>query len=303
MSYETIQIEREREGDGTVLTITLNRPEVRNAIDRRMIHEIASELGDAALDPEVRVIIFTGAGNKSFAAGADIAELKDRGVLEALERINAGLFKRIEEHPVPTIAAICGYALGGGCELAMACDIRIAGESAKLGQPEVGLGIIPGAGAIQRMPRLIGLGRAKELILTGRIVDAKEAEQIGLVNRVVPDAEVLLDAKATARKIAEQGPLAIKVAKAALNASAGGSSASDALDALGQAILFESSDKHQRMAAFLERRRSHPPPKGSGQASEARRPRSGQSEDEAEEHPSEGTADQIRHAREGGEKP
>jgi enoyl-CoA hydratase len=258
MTHQTILLERERAGDGVVLTITLNRPDVRNAIDKRMIQDLAAALGEAALDPEVRAIVFTGAGDKSFAAGADIEELKARGVDEALERINAALFKRIEEHPVPTIAAIRGYALGGGCELAMACDVRIAGESAKLGQPEVGLGIIPGAGAIQRMPRLIGLGRAKELILTGRVVDAKEAERIGLVNRVVADADVLLEAKAIAKKIAEQGPLAVKVAKAALNAAAGGSSPFDALDALGQAILFESPDKHQRMSAFLGRRRTHP---------------------------------------------
>jgi enoyl-CoA hydratase len=248
-------VDREAQPDrGAVATITLNRPEVRNAINRQMIGDLGTALDELLADPELRVIVFRGAGGRAFASGADIAELKERGVAEALQRINAAMFRRIEELPVPTIAAIQGYALGGGCELAMACDIRIAAGSAKLGQPEVGLGIIPGAGAIQRLPRLVGFGRAKEMIFTGRILDAAEAERIGLVNTVVPDEMVLEEASRVARKIAEQGALAVRIAKAAINAAAGTSIPYDAVDALGQAVLFDSPEKHQRMAAFLSRR-------------------------------------------------
>lgn len=255
MSYETLRLERETLADGGLIaTVILHRPDVRNAINRQMIQDLGGALDELSADPALRAIVMTGAGGKAFASGADIAELKERGVIEALQRINAALFRRVEEVAVPTIAAISGYALGGGCELAMACDIRVAGVSAKLGQPEVALGIIPGAGAIQRLPRLVGFGRAKELIFTGRILDAAEAERIGLVNHVVDDARVLDTARDIARKIAEQGALAVRVAKAAINANAGTSIPYDAVDALGQAILFESADKHTRMGAFLDKR-------------------------------------------------
>lgn len=256
MSFETILVARERlsDGRGEIATITLNRPAVRNAINLQMIQDLGRALDVLEPVPDLRAIVFAGAGGKAFAAGADIAELKERGVGEALQRINAALFRRVEELAIPSIAAIQGFALGGGSELAMACDIRIAGRGAKLGQPEVGLGIIPGAGAIQRLPRLVGFGRAKELIMTGRIVDAAEAERIGLVNRVVEDAEVIEAAMETARKIAEQGPLAVRIAKAAINVAAGTSLPYDAVDALGQAVLFESEDKRRRMTAFLNKR-------------------------------------------------
>jgi enoyl-CoA hydratase len=254
MSYQTVRVERETLADGGLIaTLVLHRPEVRNAINRQMILDLGAALDALSAEPELRVLILTGSP-KAFASGADIAELKERGVAEALQRINAALFRRVEEVSVPIIAAIQGYALGGGCELAMACDVRIAGTSAKLGQPEVALGIIPGAGAIQRLPRLVGFGRAKELIFTGRIVDAAEAERIGLVNQVVADELVVETARQMARTIAGQGALAIRVAKAAINANAGTSIPYDAVDALGQAILFESPDKHARMAAFLEKR-------------------------------------------------
>lgn len=256
MSASTILVSHDTTSDGgAIATITLNRPEVRNAINRAMIEDLGRALDSLVLEPSLRAIVFTGAGGKAFAAGADISELKSRGVPEALERINAALFRRVEEIQVPTIAAIDGFALGGGCELAMACDIRVAGKSSKLGQPEVALGIIPGAGAIQRLPRLVGFGRAKELIFTGRIIDADEAERIGLVNRVVEDGKALEEATAMAHRIADQGPLAVKIAKAALNANAGTSIPYDAVDALGQAVLFESGEKHRRMAAFLDKKK------------------------------------------------
>ncbi|MFO0722568.1 MAG: enoyl-CoA hydratase-related protein [Myxococcota bacterium] len=254
MQPSTILLSEERTEGGLIATITLNRPEVRNAINRAMIDDLGRALDQLVAEPALRAIVFTGAGGKAFAAGADISELKTRGVAEALQRINAALFRRVEEIAVPTIAAIDGFALGGGCELAMACDIRIAGRSSKLGQPEVALGIIPGAGAIQRLPRLVGFGRAKELIFTGRILDAAEAERIGLINKVVDDGKALEEAMAMAGKIAEQGALAVKIAKAALNANAGTSIPYDAVDALGQAVLFESGEKHERMAAFLDKK-------------------------------------------------
>ena len=220
-----------------------------------MIRDLGSVLDELAEDESVRALVITGSGGKAFAAGADIAELKERDHQDALRRINAGLFRRIEEQPVPAIAAIRGFALGGGCELAMACDIRVASDDAKMGQPEVSLGILPGAGAIQRLPKLVGMGRAKELIFTGRIIDAMEAERIGLVNRVVPSDRVLETAMQIAKEIAKQGPLAVRISKLAINASGRPNPVFETLDTLGQAVCFDSEDKHQRMQAFLQRKK------------------------------------------------
>lgn len=247
-------LSREPVEGGTIARVTLNRPEVRNAIDLRMVQDLGEVFDELATDETVRVIVMTGAGEKAFASGADIAQLKERTVADALKRINSAIFRRIEEQPIPVIAAIRGFCLGGGCELAMACDLRIAGESARLGQPEVSLGILAGAGAVQRLPKLVGLGRAKELIFTGRIIDAREAERIGLVNHVVPDAEVLAESMRIGAQIAAQGALAVKISKLALNASARSNAAFDTLDALGQAVLFETEEKHRRMKDFLDRR-------------------------------------------------
>ena len=254
MSYATILLERVEVEGGVVAKVTLNRPEVRNAINLEMIQDLGRVIDEVNADPEVRALVLTGAGGKAFAAGADIAQLKERGMQDALQRINAALFRRLEEQPLPAIAAVRGYALGGGCELAMACDLRIAGESAKFGQPEVGLGIIAGAGAIQRLPKLVGMGRAKELLFTGRIIDAAEADRIGLVNRVVPDDQVEAAAMETAAQIARQGALAVRMSKLAVNASARAHPAFEAIDVLGQAVLFESEDKHARMQAFLDKK-------------------------------------------------
>jgi enoyl-CoA hydratase len=254
MNEAAVLLDIEAIENGSIALITLNRPEVRNAIDLRVVQELGAVLDKIALDESIRAIIVTGAGEKAFASGADIAQLKERNAADALRRINSAIFRRLEEQPLPVIAAIKGWCLGGGCELAMACDIRIAGESAKLGQPEVSLGILAGAGAVQRLPRLVGLGRAKELIFSGRVIDAREAERIGLVNRVVPDADVVKEARALALSIAAQGSLAVRISKLALNASARSNPAFDTLDALGQAVLFETDEKHARMQAFLEKR-------------------------------------------------
>lgn len=241
--------------DRGIATCTFNRPEVRNALSRQMVDDIRTAIEHLATRDDVRAVVFAGAGDKAFLGGADIAELRERNKYDILQRINNSLLREIEQFPLPTVAAIRGYALGGGCEMAMACDLRVAGEGAKLGQPEVGLGIIPGAGATYRLPRLVGLGRAKELIFTGRIIGAAEALAIGLVNRVVPDEQVLEAAHGLAGEIARNSLLAVRFAKVALNAAPESSiDTGMALEVAAQAVLFEDEDKRARMTAFLERK-------------------------------------------------
>lgn len=245
------------ERQGRIALITLNAPEKRNAIDFEMVQSLHANLDELASDDDLAAVVITGAGEKAFAAGADIAQLRERKSPDALRAINSGLFKRVEDFPVPVIAAIRGYALGGGCELAIACDLRVAGESAKLGQPEVSLGIIPAAGGTYRLPRLVGLGVARELVYTGKIIDAQEALRIGLVNHVVADAAVVDRALELANQIANNGGQAIRMAKAAMNALARPAEGiASSLESIAQAMLFDSEDKHRRMDAFLEKRSS-----------------------------------------------
>lgn len=252
-TYETLLVEQ---GDDGIALVTLNRPEVRNALNRAMVDDLRRALGDLEARDDVRALLITGAGGKAFLSGADIAELRDRKSGDALARINASLFREIEAFPAPTIAAIRGYALGGGCELAMACDLRVAGESAKLGQPEVALGIIPAAGGTYRMPKLVGLGKARELIFTGRILEAAEAERIGLVNRVVPDDDVIDVARELAAEIAKNSALAVRLAKVSLNAASDmPTDVAIRLESSAQAVLFEDEEKYRRMTAFLEKRK------------------------------------------------
>ncbi len=235
--------------------LRINRPEVRNALDSETVQAMTSALADLIADPEVGVIILTGGGEKVFVSGADINAIRERGRDDGLAAINQTLFALLDRCPKVTIAAVNGLALGGGCELACACDLRVAADHAKFGQPEVALGIIPGAGATQRLPRLIGLGRAKELILTGDPIDAQTALQWGLVSRVVPAGEVLDAARAMAARILARGPLAIRLAKAAVNASARVDLESGLLvETLAQAICFQSEDKQEGTTAFLEKR-------------------------------------------------
>lgn len=252
MSVSPVLLERR----DAIALVTLNAPERRNAIDQAMVDGLHGVLDELTGDATIAAIVLTGAGDKAFAAGADIAQLHDRKAPQALAAINAGVFKRLEDFPLPSIAAIRGFALGGGCELAMACDLRVAGRGAKLGQPEVKLGIIPAAGGTYRLPRLVGLGRARELIYTGRTIDAAEALLIGLVNHVVADDEVLQTALELAGEIAGNGRLAVRMAKAALNALARpNEAAAVAFESTAQALLFDSDDKHARMRAFLERKK------------------------------------------------
>ncbi len=198
------------ERDGAVATVTITRPKVLNALNIATVAALHDTIRELAEDGAVRVIILTGSGEKAFIAGADISELAPLTPVEAeaLARRGQGLCHTIEQMGKPVIAAINGYALGGGCELAMACTIRIAADTAKLGQPEIKLGLLPGYGGTQRLARLVGRGRALELMLTGDPIDAAEAHRIGLVNRIVPAAELLNEAKSLAATIAARAPIA-----------------------------------------------------------------------------------------------
>jgi enoyl-CoA hydratase/carnithine racemase len=232
------------------LIVTLNRPEKRNAIDAQLVDELHAMC--ARLEREPRLLLLTG-GEGVFAGGADIAQLRERGRLDALAAINVGLFERIRRLPLPTVAAIDGPALGGGAELAYACDLRICTTRAFFGQPEVRLGILAGAGSCYRLPALVGEGMAKEMLFTGRRVQAPEAFAIRLVNRVVDDpSELLPAAHAMLDEIARGSTLALRLTKLAVDAPA---AAHPQLDLASQAILFEDDEKRERMTAFLEHRR------------------------------------------------
>lgn len=241
----------------SIATLTIDRPDVRNALDLETVHECHRALEALAVDNDAGVLIITGGGETAFVSGADINDIRARGRDEGLAAINSSLFAAIDRFPRPTIAAINGYALGGGCELALACDIRIASDTARFGQPELGLGIIPGAGATQRLPRIIGMGRAKHLILTGDIIDAKQALDIGLVSAVTPPGQLQIRAREMAKKILRQGPLAARLAKIALNASARVDMDSGLLiETLAQALCYSSDDKIEGTTAFLEKRKA-----------------------------------------------
>ncbi len=246
--------------EGGIAVIAFNRADKRNAMGLAMVGEVYAALNALAARDDVRVLIFTGArdpasGKMFFVAGADIAEMRERTSEDALRRINGGLFRAIEQFHAPTIAAIEGYALGGGCELAMACDLRVAGASARFGQPEVGLGILPGAGATYRLPRLVGIGRARELIFTGKLIDAAEAYRIGLVNRVVDDGAALDAAFVLAGEIAANAALAVRMAKTAVNLGYENSTdGAMALESTMQAVLLGGPARRARMTAFLEKK-------------------------------------------------
>jgi enoyl-CoA hydratase len=240
----------------SIATLVIDRPDVKNALDLETVNSIRESLRKLEADASVGVLIITGSGETAFVSGADINDIRARGRDEGLAAINSSLFAEIERFPRPTIAAVNGYALGGGCELALACDIRIASDMAKFGQPELGLGIIPGAGATQRLPRIVGMGRAKHLILTGEIIDAKQALEIGLVSAVTPPGQLQIRARELAKRILRQGPLAARLAKMALNASSRVDMDSGLLiETLAQALCYSSEDKLEGTTAFLEKRK------------------------------------------------
>lgn len=244
--------------DGRVAQISLNRPKALNALNSKTLKELKGVLDNISEDPEVRVVIITGSGEKAFVAGADISEMRDKNPIEArsFARLGQKVFSAIENMPQVVIAAVNGFALGGGCELALACDLRIVSTKAKFGQPEVTLGIIPGFAGTQRLPRLIGKGLAKELIFTGDMIDAEEAYRIGLVNKVFEPEELLTKAWEMALKIAGKGSIAISLAKSAIN---NGLNMDDEsaynYEAEVFGLCFATQDQKEGMSAFLEKRK------------------------------------------------
>lgn len=239
--------------------LTINRPNVLNALNRETMTELKDLVEKIAADPEVAVVIVTGSGEKSFVAGADISEMREMTPLAGREwgKYSQAVFNAIENLPQPVIAAVNGYALGGGCELAMCCDFRIASEKAKFGQPEVLLGVIPGFAGTQRLPRLIGKGRAKELLFTGDQIDAAEAYRLGLVNKVVAPDQLLPAALEQARKIMSRGPVAVKLCKAAVNEGLDMDIESgQAYEAEAFGLCFATADQKEGMSAFIEKRKA-----------------------------------------------
>jgi len=231
------------------VVLTLSRPERRNVIDEQMVTELHEACSLLEATPKVALIIGDGG---TFAAGADIAELRERGLTHALRGINSGIFHRIRQLPMPTIALLDGYALGGGAELAYACDFRIGTTRIKIGNPEPGLGILAAAGASWRLAELVGEPLAKEILLAGRVLDADEARAIHLLNEVVEPDALLTAGHSWADRINRQAPLAIRLSKSVFHAPR---DAHPLIDDLAQAILFETQDKHDRMTTFLNRKK------------------------------------------------
>ncbi|SFR18353.1 enoyl-CoA hydratase-related protein [Desulfoscipio geothermicus] len=254
MGWNNLLLEKE----AGIAVLTINRPKVLNALNAETLQELDAAMDQLGNDDEVRVIILTGAGEKAFVAGADIAFMQTLKPLEAknFARLGQKVFSKIENLPKPVIAAINGFALGGGCELSMACDIRIASENAKLGQPEVNLGLIAGFGGTQRLTRLVNPGLAKEILFTADMYDAEAAHRIGLVNHVVPAGELMNFCKNMAKRIAARGPVAVQLSKQAVN---------DGLemdlekafvheaDLFG--LVFATEDREEGIAAFLGKKK------------------------------------------------
>lgn len=238
-----------------IAVVTVNRPEVRNALNYGVLDGIEAALDAFELREDVGAVVFTGTGEKAFVAGADITQLVGYTLRDGLRARMQRLYDRIQDLELPTIAAVNGVALGGGNELAMSCDIRIAAANARFGLPETNLGILPGAGGTQRLSRLVGLGRAQEMILTGRIIDAEEALRIGLVTSVVPAEELMDSARATARTILAKGPLAVRLAKLVVrNGAETDQRTGLLLERLAQSLLYAADEKAEGVSAFLEKR-------------------------------------------------
>lgn len=251
--YQNILIEK----SNAFGLIKINRPAVRNALDSQTYEEITAALTAFETDPTISVVILTGEGDKAFASGADISQLQKRNFLDALEPGLQGVCRRLELSSKVTIAAVNGFALGGGCELALACDIRIASSKAKFGLPELNLAIIPGGGGTQRLSRIIGKGRALDMILTGAIITAERAEYIGLISKVVEPEMLVEEAIAYAQVIAAKGPVALRLAKQVVHQGFDLTlEAGLALEKYAQAIVFESNDKLEGTTAFLEKRQA-----------------------------------------------
>lgn len=248
------------ETKGNIGILTLNRPSAMNALNNEVLRELSTILDDVNQEV-VRCLIITGAGQKAFAAGADIAQMatgtKADGM--AFSQLGNDVFRKLEQLPIPTIAAVNGFALGGGCELCMSCDIRLATASAVFGQPEVGLGITPGFGGTQRMARLIGVGKAKELIYSSNNMKAAEALAVGLVQEVYPDDELMLQAEKLASRIASNAPIAVRMCKKSIDGGLETDiSTGIKLEVSNFGVCFETQDQREGMAAFLEKRKHIP---------------------------------------------
>lgn len=252
MGYEHILVEVE----APIATVTLNRPKVLNALSPDLIAEVGAALGELDRNPEVRAAVLTG-GPKVFAAGADIADMADRSAVDQLQRDQTGRWAPLASFSKPLIAAVNGYALGGGCEVALMCDLIIAGDSARFGQPEINLGIIPGAGGTQRWPRTAGKHVAMEVMLSGAPLTAQRAYELGIVNKVVPAEMTVEVARRVARQLAEKAPLALRMAKeAVLKAFEGPLAEGLATERKSFYFLFASEDQKEGMHAFLEKRKA-----------------------------------------------
>ncbi len=257
-SHRTILKNLTVDNKNHICTIVISRESVRNALDPETFAEISQVLKEIEADTEVYTVVITGSGEKSFASGADIRSLNSRNPMDILNNPNTLVLNQIDSFRKPIIAAINGFALGGGCELALTCDLRIASKNAKFGLPELNLGIVPGGGGTQRLARVVGLGKAKELILTGKIIDADEAKSIGLISEVLPDRTSLMDrAQEIAAIMASKGPIALQLAKSLINQSLNIDVASGInLEKLAQTILFYTEDKREGVTAFLEKRKA-----------------------------------------------
>ena len=246
------------EVENGIALMTINRPKALNALNSETLAELNTCLAELENNDDVKVVILTGSGEKSFVAGADISEMVNATPAEGRKMglLAREAFGRLENMPQVTIAAVNGFALGGGCEISMACDIRVASDNAKFGQPECGLGILPGFGGTQRLPRLVGKGRAKELIFTCDMISADEAFRMGLANHVVPQAELIDYCKAMAGRIMKNGPLAVALAKQAINTGSDTDLDSGLkLEANLFGLSFSTADKMEGMTAFLEKRK------------------------------------------------
>jgi enoyl-CoA hydratase len=255
MAYENIIYKREQE----IAVITFNRPKALNALNDALLQELSQALDDIASDESIRVLILTGAGDKAFVAGADITQLATFNALQAkrFSRTGHEIIGKLQQLPIAVIAAVNGFALGGGTEIAIACDFIYAADTAKFGQPEINLGIIPGFGGTQRLPRLIGANRAKELVFTGKMIPAEEAARIGLVNRVVPADQLMDEVMKTAGEIARKGKVSLRAAKEAIDCGMNvdlASAINIEIDAF--ALCMASPDAKEGTTAFLEKRRA-----------------------------------------------
>ena len=251
MSYQTILVERDNE----IGIVQLNRPKVMNALSFELMSELVKSLEEMDNDPSIKVIVLTGS-ERAFAAGADLAEMSQASTVDLVLGRRFELWDRIRKISKPTIAAVSGYCLGGGNELAMNCDIIIAAEGATFGQPEVNVGIMPGAGGTQRLPRAIGKYRAMEMILTGKSISAEEAHRVGLVNRVVPQESLMEEAKKIAREIASKPPISVRVAKeAVLRAQDTTLEVGLEFERKAFYMLFATEDGKEGMRAFVEKRK------------------------------------------------